>query len=81
MRKSLNPLLRQLVAQGSALPGTSGISIQVSDSGRLISKDGECKDVWVVGPQLVDRDFESIAVPELRQQAQNAAKGLLGIQS
>ena len=79
MRKSQNPLLKELVAEGSALPGTSGVSIQVSDRGRLISQTGECDNVWVVGPQLVDRDFESIAVPELRKQAQNAAKGVLGL--
>ena len=77
MRKSSNPLLQSLLASGLALPGRSGVGVQVSDAGRLITRQGEAPALWAVGPLLMDRDFESTAVPELRLQAQTAAQSVL----
>ena len=70
-------MMQSLLSAGLVLPGTSGLGIQVAESSRVIGKDGESASIWAVGPQLMDRDFESIAVPELRQQALSAAKAVL----
>ena len=77
MRKSSNPLLQSLLADGLALPGRSGVGVQVSDAGRLMTQQGEAPALWAIGPLLMDRDFESTAVPELRVQAEAAARGVL----
>lgn len=75
--KSSNRLMQSLLKEGLVLPGESGLGIQVSEQSRVIGKGGESKAIWAVGPQLMDRDFESIAVPELRQQAMYAAQAVL----
>jgi uncharacterized NAD(P)/FAD-binding protein YdhS len=75
--KSSNKLMQSLLAGGLVLPGESGLGIQVAPSSRVIGMAGESHAIWAVGPQLMDRDFESIAVPELRAQALFAAKGVL----
>lgn len=76
--KSSNQLMQSLLSKGLVLPGSSGLGIRVAPSSRVIGKDGESKSIWAVGPQLMDRDFESIAVPELREQAKFAAEAVLG---
>lgn len=69
--------MQSLLNEGLVLPGSSGLGTQVAESSRIIGKNGESKCIWAVGPQLMDRDFESIAVPELREQALVAAKAVL----
>ena len=69
--------MQSLLKAGLVLPGESGLGIRVSPDSRVIGKEGESSSIWAVGPQLMDRDFESIAVPELREQAQFAAKSVL----
>ena len=69
--------MQSLLEEGLVLPGESGLGIRVSPSSRVIGKEGESPSIWAVGPQLMDRDFESIAVPELREQALHAAKSVL----
>lgn len=71
-------MMQSLLQKGLVQPGNSGLGIQVSESGRVIGREGQSANIWAVGPQLMDRDFESIAVPELRQQATFAAKAVLG---
>ena len=77
--KSSNKLMQSMLAEGLLLPGTSGLGVQVAASSRVVGKTGESPSIWAVGPLLMDRDFESIAVPELRQQAMAAANGVLGL--
>lgn len=71
-------MMQSLLSKGLVLPGNSGLGIQVAESSRVVGRDGESANIWAVGPQLMDRDFESIAVPELRQQAMFAAQAVLG---
>jgi uncharacterized NAD(P)/FAD-binding protein YdhS len=73
-----NPLLSDLLGKGLARPGPHGIGIDTTRRGDLVNADGEAlPNVVVVGSLRIGRLWESIAVPELRGQAESAAKQLL----
>ncbi|MBD8637372.1 FAD/NAD(P)-binding protein [Stenotrophomonas sp. CFBP 13725] len=71
-----NPLLRQLLAEGLARPGPHGLGVDSAPQGdRLLDADGTAHaDIAVLGSLRIGTLWESLAVPELRQQAQNAAR-------
>ncbi len=74
-----NPLLSQLLGSGCARPGPHGIGLDTGDHGELIDIDGAPQPrVVVVGSLRIGSLWESIAVPELRAQAEAAARRLLG---
>lgn len=69
--------MQSLLKSGSVKPGESGLGIQITEDGRCIGEKEPSNLIFASGPQLLDRDFEAIAVPELRQHAQTAAKQVL----
>ena len=70
-----NPLLRQLLAQGMAAPGPHGLGLDVAvHDARLCDAAGDAHpDIAVLGSLRIGSLWETIAVPELRQQAEQAA--------
>lgn len=71
-----NPLLRQLLAEGLAAPGPHGLGLaSEADGDRLQDAEGAAHaDIAVLGSLRIGTLWESIAVPELRQQAEHAAR-------
>jgi uncharacterized NAD(P)/FAD-binding protein YdhS len=73
-----NPLLSDLLGKGLACPGPHGIGIDTCAEGELVDAQGRnLAGMAVVGSLRIGRLWESIAVPELRGQAENAARRLL----
>ncbi len=72
-----SPLLTSLFKQGLAIPGPLGAGLWSRDDGALRALDGTFSDVlFTVGPARLGTLLESIAVPELRQQAAAMAEKL-----
>ena len=73
-----NPLLADLLGKGLARPGPHGIGIDTTRSGDMVDAEGAAQPrLLVVGSLRIGRLWESIAVPELRGQAESAARRLL----
>lgn len=73
-----NPLLSDLLGKGLARPGPHGIGIDTCAQGELVDAQGRnLPAIAVVGSLRIGRLWESIAVPELRGQAETAARRLL----
>lgn len=73
-----NPLLSDLLGKGNARPGPHGIGIDTDLDGKVVDGEGRALDELVaVGSLRIGRLWESIAVPELRGQAESAARKLL----
>ncbi len=73
-----NPLLQQLLGSGIARPGPHGIGLDSADDGSLLDADGVAEPrIQVVGSLRIGRLWESLAIPELRGQAAQAAVRLL----
>jgi uncharacterized NAD(P)/FAD-binding protein YdhS len=73
-----NPLLSDVLGKGLARPGPHGIGIDTTRRGDLVDANGEVvPGVVAVGSLRIGRLWESIAVPELRGQAESAARLLL----
>jgi uncharacterized NAD(P)/FAD-binding protein YdhS len=73
-----NPLLLQLLACGHALAGAHGIGIDSDAQGCLLDADGQPDPrIRVIGSLRIGRLWESLAIPELRDQARDAATALL----
>jgi len=74
-----NPLLQQLLGQGIAVPGPHGIGVDTTADGSLINADGRANPTLrVIGSLRTGTLWESLAVPELRQQAASIARDVLG---
>lgn len=72
-----NPLLQQLLGSGLARPGPHGMGIDSAPDGSLIDADGAVEPrVQVLGSLRIGRLWESLAIPELRGQAAQAAVAL-----
>ena len=72
-----SPLLNSLFQQGLATPGPLGAGLWSREDGALRAADGTFSDVlFTVGPARLGTLLESIAVPELRQQAAAMAETL-----
>ena len=75
-----NPLLSDLLGKGLARPGPHGIGLDSASDGDLVDAQGAAlPGIAVVGSLRIGRLWESIAVPELRGQAESAARRLLGL--
>ena len=73
-----NPLLSDLLGKGLARPGPHGIGLDTCAGGELVDAQGRSLSaIAVVGSLRIGRLWESIAVPELRGQAETAARRLL----
>jgi uncharacterized NAD(P)/FAD-binding protein YdhS len=79
-RSSGDRLLRSLVDAGHAVPGRIGKGLVTTESGDLVGADGEAND-WslTLGPPRLGDLLETIAVPELRKQAESIANRILSI--
>ncbi|WP_372016887.1 FAD/NAD(P)-binding protein [Pseudoxanthomonas sp. 10H] len=74
-----NPLLEQLLGDGHAAPGAHGIGLASDADGRLLDARGRAQDdLRVIGSLRIGEAWESIAVPELRVQAEVVARAWLG---
>jgi uncharacterized NAD(P)/FAD-binding protein YdhS len=73
-RRSRDPLLVSLLAQGLAVPDTLGQGLRTSAFGALLDAQGRCnRGLYYVGPMLRPDHWESTAVPELREHAARLA--------
>ncbi|MCL7714707.1 FAD/NAD(P)-binding protein [Stenotrophomonas mori] len=72
-----NPLLQQMLGSGIARPGPHGIGIDSTADGELVAADGRVEPrVRIVGSLRIGGLWESLAIPELRGQAAQAAAAL-----
>ena len=73
-----NPLLSDLLGKGLARPGPHGIGIDTCAEGELVDANGRNQaSMTVIGSLRIGRLWESLAVPELRGQAESAARRML----
>lgn len=73
-----NALVSDLLGKGHARPGPHGIGLDTTSDGGLVDAEGKpLPGVIVVGSLRIGRLWESIAVPELRGQAESAVRQLL----
>ena len=79
-RSSGDRFVRSLVDAGYARPGRIGRGLATTESGDLVGADGEAND-WslTLGPPRLGDLFETVAVPELRKQAESIANRILSI--
>jgi hydroxyacylglutathione hydrolase len=69
-RRVRSPLLESLFAQGVATSGPMGGGFDCTRDGALIGADGEASEVlFNLGPGRLGTLLESIAIPEIREQA------------
>lgn len=68
-RATAHPLVRSLVQSGLARADSDGLGLQVDVSGRL----DPAQRLWTLGALCRGRDWESTAIPEIRQQARAIA--------
>ena len=74
-----NPLLQQLLADGHARPGPHGLGLDSDATGFLRDAQGRPHPgVQVVGSLRIGTLWESLAIPELRGQARQAAVAAIG---
>src|SRR5690606_32545622 len=77
-----NPLLEQLLGDGLACAGAHGIGLATDAAGRLIDAAGRAQDdLRVLGSLRIGEAWESLAVPELRGQAEAVAMALADIRT
>ncbi|MCW0466555.1 FAD/NAD(P)-binding protein [Xanthomonas sacchari] len=75
-----NPLLHQLLGCGHAQPGPHGIGVGSAADGALLDADGHATPrIRVLGSLRIGSLWESLAIPELRVQAQQTAQALLAL--
>lgn len=79
-RRTDNILVRHLLQTGYVVPGSLGKGLQTTEQGELIASDGKPTE-WLIalGPIRIGDLLETIAVPELRKQAEAIANRLLSI--
>jgi uncharacterized NAD(P)/FAD-binding protein YdhS len=73
-KRSQDPLVRSLLANGLIRCDSQSLGIDVAVDGRVIARDGAPVDsLYYIGPWLRARDWEATAVPELREHAARLA--------
>jgi uncharacterized NAD(P)/FAD-binding protein YdhS len=78
VRQSQDPLLRSLLARGTAGPDPLALGLDATDDGRLRGADGRVVEgAWVVGPPRKGTLWESTAIPEIRAQAAQVAAAVV----
>lgn len=70
LRRSRSPLLQSLFRRGLIQSDPLALGLETTAQGALLSRDGVAAErLFTLGPLLRPRLWESIAVPELREQA------------
>jgi uncharacterized NAD(P)/FAD-binding protein YdhS len=78
-RKLQQPLMRDLMVQGAITPDELNQGLAVTPTGSLIDADGKAGGLlYTLGPPAKGTFWECTAVPEIRAQALELAKLLLG---
>ncbi len=73
-----HPLVENLLRRGSICPGPGHIGMKTRANGAIINQAGETSDVlFTLGSTMKGLLWESIAVPEIREQAEHLATLLL----
>jgi uncharacterized NAD(P)/FAD-binding protein YdhS len=76
-RRSANPLVAQLVAEGYARADPLGIGLDVDNDCAVVDASGHASErIFAVGPMSQAAFWESIAVPDIRLQAASLARRL-----
>ncbi|HSX62185.1 MAG TPA: FAD/NAD(P)-binding protein [Tahibacter sp.] len=71
-RSTAHPLVRSLVRSGIAHADSNGLGLAVDAQGRIDA----AQRIWTLGALCRGRDWESTAIPEIRQQARAIAVAL-----
>jgi uncharacterized NAD(P)/FAD-binding protein YdhS len=78
LQRLRSPLIRHLLGQGLLQPDALALGAEVDGHGALIGADGRPHPrLHCIGPWLRARDWEAVAVPELRVHALHLAQRLL----
>jgi uncharacterized NAD(P)/FAD-binding protein YdhS len=78
VRRLRDPLMRSLVERGQIRPDSLGLGIDTTESGQVLDHAGRPSSaLFLVGPLLKPRLWESTAVPELREHAANLVDRVL----
>ncbi len=78
-RRSRDPLMLSLLAQGLAVADSLGLGVRTTAFGALLDAHGRAiNGLYYVGPMLRPEHWESTAVPELRDHAARLARHLAG---
>ncbi|GAA1503513.1 FAD/NAD(P)-binding protein [Nocardioides humi] len=78
VRQSAEPLLRALVARGTAAADPLALGLDSSADGEVVGADGRVVDgLYVVGPPRKGTLWESTAIPEIRAQAAQVAAAVV----
>lgn len=72
-RRDGGPLVRELVADGTARPDPVGLGVRTAADGRVLDRWGAPRRVFTLGALRRGEEFESTAVPEIRTQAAEIA--------
>ena len=81
-RHSGSVLLQSMLAAGDIAPGFAGAGLACDARGQLLNARGQpTPGLHVIGPARLGCLFESVAIPELKQQAHDLAKRLARVQS
>lgn len=73
IRRSANPLLRDLLASGAARTDAFGLGLEIDVDGRLLSTDHQASPLYAVGPMTRGALWEMVAVPDISVQAARLA--------
>jgi hydroxyacylglutathione hydrolase len=74
-RKAASPLLHGMLEAGEIAPGFAGAGLRSTPEGALIDREGRVSaGLFSIGPARLGVLFESIAIPEIRQQACDLAR-------
>ncbi|HEX8645025.1 MAG TPA: FAD/NAD(P)-binding protein [Allosphingosinicella sp.] len=71
------PLFDALLARGRIRPDPLRLGIHVDEGCRTLGADGPSDDLYAIGPVTRGTFWESVAVPDIRVQAQNVARRIL----
>ena len=78
LARSANPVLRNLVEQGWLQPDAHRLGALVDDRGALLpARGGRRPPIYALGPLRLGTLLESVAIPEIRVQAQELAELLM----
>jgi uncharacterized NAD(P)/FAD-binding protein YdhS len=73
-RRLDNPIVKALFRRGLASPGPLGTGLRTDEHGALVDAEGRASTrLFTIGPPRTGELFESIAVPEIREQAEALA--------
>lgn len=73
-----NPLIQHLLAQGHARPGPHGLGLDSTVDGAMLDAQGQPQPgLQLIGSLRIGTLWESLAIPELRTQAEQAARTAL----